>query len=247
MEARLEGIALPPGAIPVSERPDGVTAELNGPPLEPASPNLVDRGRWWVLSGTAAEVLAWFRANPPSGATQRLSGGGGGQGRGEFSFIGYEWPATLALSWRTALVAAATRPEGGTALRIDTQAIWVEPHPASEKIPAAARVLEVEWDRPNGHDSTAGTTNSRFIRSVAAELDELPIVQPGLIHCPFIPVDPPTVTLRFRARHGGPLLAKAEQPLPPGGCTDMSVTIRGEREPALEKAGPVIARLRKLR
>jgi hypothetical protein len=244
-EARLASIALPPGAIPVGERPDGIT--LDGPPLAPSSPNFVDRGGWWVLSGSPADVLAWFRANPPGGTTQRISGGGAGPGGAEFSYQGFEWPATAALSWRTAFVAAASRPEGGTALRIDAQAIWLEQHPSSERIPARARFLEVEWSRPNGHDSTASSSNARFVRSVAAELDELPIAQPGVIHCPMLRSDRPTVTLRFRRRVGGPVLSEAGQSLPAGVCSPMSLTIRGSSQAPLTGAGPVIARLRKLR
>lgn len=246
-EARLASIALPPGAIPVSERPDGVSARFEGPPIEPGASNFIDRGSWWVTSEAPAEALAWFKANPPAGAAQRISGSDGGPGGVEYSFLGFEWPETSSLRGRTAFVGAAALPESRTAIRVDAQAIWIEPHPSSERIPGAARVLEVEWRGPKGHETTSGTANRRFIRSIAAELDRLPIAQPGLIHCPFKRADPPTVTLAFRARRGGPPLARAEQSLPPGICSDMSVTIRGKRRPALEDAGPVIARLRKLR
>lgn len=246
VEARLSSVVLPPGALPVGSRPDGVSAQLNGSPEEPASPNLVDRGGWWVVSGTAAEALSWFRSNPPVGA-QAFGGGSLGGPEGEIAFLAFRWPSTAALASRTALVAAADRREGGAVLRIDTQAIWLEQHSASERVPAAARVIEVVWGRPSGHDSTAGSTNARFVRSIAAELDELPIVQPGVVHCPMIAADPPTATLRFRRRLGGTVLAEAKQSLPPGVCSPMGLTIRGERQPALTGAGSVIARLRKLR
>jgi hypothetical protein len=245
VEARLASIALPPGAIPVGERPDGVT--LDGPPLTPSSPNFVDRGGWWILSGSPADVLAWFRANPPDGTAQRISGGGTGPGGAEFSYLGFEWPASAGLSWRTAFVAAAARPEGGTALRIDAQAVWLEPHPASEQIPPRAHFLEVTWQSRKGRRTTEGTSNPRLVRSVAAGIDALPIAQPGIRSCPAMQADPPTVTLRFRSRAHGPLLAEALQALPPGPCSGMTLTIHGERQPTLEGAGSVVAQLRKLR
>lgn len=245
-EARLAAVDVPPGAIPVSERPQGITV-LGGPPEVSGSPNFVDRGKWWVLAESSSEVLEWFRANPPAGASQRISGGLYGPG-GEFSYLGFEWPETSRLAWRMLTVAAATRPEGGSALRIDAQDVWLEQHPASEKIPKAARFLEIVWDRSKGRDSTGSTSNRRFIRSISGELDSLPVAQAvGIVYgcSPLLPTA--TVTLRFRARRGGPDLATAVQRMPPGPCSPMSMTIGGKRRAALVKAGPVIARLRKLR
>jgi hypothetical protein len=247
-EARLAGMALPPGAESLSAEPSGIAAQLDGPPERPSSPNLVDRGAWWAVPSTPEAVLSWFRANPPAGSA--VSGGGAGElGAGvEYRYLRIEWPPLQAVSTRTALVTVTARPEGGTALRIDAQAIWLEAHPGAELIQRSARFLEVAWHRPAGPDSIATVADGRFVQSIAVQLNRLPVVQPGVYHCPMMRADPPSVTLRFRAHRRGPLLAEAVQSMPPGGpCRAMDVAIRGRREPALEGAGPVIARLRKLR
>ncbi len=248
-EARLASLDLPPGTESVSAKPPGADPELNGPPLEPATPNLVDRGAWWVVPGVPAEVLAWFRAHPPAGAA--LNGGGSGANARtgtEFQYLQIAWPPLPNVDQRLVLVSVTSLADANTALRVDSQAVWVIPHPASERIPAAARLLEVEWQGPRGHVLIRRTSNPRFIRSLVALLDSLPVVQPGVVYaCPAMPANPPTVTLRFRARRGGPLLAEATQALPPGICSGMSLRIAGRPQPVLEGAGAVIRRLRELR
>jgi hypothetical protein len=248
VEERLATFSPPPGAKSAAGKPAGTDSELNGPPQEPETPNLVDRGAWWTVPSSPAEVLAWSRANPPVGTSLGAAGTGvNGQSGTEFQYVEIRWPSLPGVDERVDLVAATALPGGGTALRVDSQAVWVVPRPPSERIPVAARLLEVQWHPPKGHDVIESTSNARFVKSLAALLDGLPIGQPGIRTCPAMFADPPTVTLRFRARQGGPILAEAFQDLPPGACNGMSLTIGGRGQPVLVGAGPVIRRLRKLR
>jgi hypothetical protein len=201
-----------------------------------------------VVPGAPADVLAWFRANLPLGSHLGIQGSGNNLKTGtEYRFIELAWPPIPErLDNRAVLIGVSAREGGDTALRVDSQAVWISPHPASERIPAAARWLEAQWYRPGKRQRSVTYTNPRFVKEISSLIDGLPITQPGVVHCPSEPVDPPTVTLRFRSGRGGRPLAEAVQALPAGGaCNGMTLTVRGKGQPSLEDAAGVVGRLRR--
>ncbi len=59
-------------------------------------------------------------------------------------YLGYEWPELPGkVRERRTMFAVAARPAGGSPLRVDTQAVWITPHPAAATIPAGARFIDV--------------------------------------------------------------------------------------------------------
>lgn len=247
VEERLAAMPIPSETRSDAGPPPATGALLEGPAIRSASPNLIDLTSWWSVPGAPAEVLDWFRANLPSGTRIGIEGSTIRETAVEDLYVVVVWPRLPEMVAERRVVAGVTAlPGGETAVRLDSQATWIVPHPASERIPAAARLLEVEWRGHRRAPALRAVGNGRFVHRIAALMNRLPVVQPGIIHCPAIRSHPRTVALRFRARRDGPLLAEAFQTLPPGGCSAMSLTIRGARQPALEGAGPVIARLRPL-
>jgi len=121
--------------------------------------------------------------------------------------------------------------------------------PASELIPTGVRVVQITRARRGQAPSLSITLTSRAkVQATIAMIDRLPSVHPGTgaFACPDIPVNPPVVTLTFRASARGAVLAQASQAVnasagPP--CQPMSLSIRGHAEPSL--AGG-LAFLRKL-
>lgn len=145
---RLAMLQLPPGAFRTSGPSSGSGSALRTPPSEPSTPNLIDLPAWWVLPGQPPEVLTWIEAHLPPGSTL------GGEGSNETLGKATSWDIELAwppirekVEERELLLTVTAQSGGGTALRADAQAVWVTPHPASDRIPAAARVLEVKRER----------------------------------------------------------------------------------------------------
>jgi hypothetical protein len=246
---RLAALQLPPGSKPSDGPPAGSGAALQEPPIRPGSPNLIELTGWWTAPGGPTGVLDWLKANLPPDTIIGIEGSSIRGPEIEDLFVVVRWPALPEMVGERGIVVAVTAtPGGATDVRLDSQAVWIVPRPTSERIPANARLLEVTWHHLKGSDSIRRVANARFVKSIASALNGLPIVQPRLVHtCPAESADPRTVTLRFRARPRGPVLAEAVEALPPGaGCGGMSMTIRGRPQPVLEGAGPVVGRLRGL-
>jgi hypothetical protein len=242
---RLESLLPPPGAHPVAHLPKGL--HLSSPGVTVATPNFIDLHALWTVSEAPARVLEWLKAHPPPGSTLTMEGSAGDHGLTITQEYGFGWPELGGeVRERALLVAVAARGSGGTALRADSQAVWVSPHPASERIPAAVRVLEIEKRAGGQAPKPVLVRNAKTVRAVAALIDGLPVAQPGVRSCPEIPAETKSVRLTFwRSRAGAPL-AEAVQKLPPGCGHGLELTIHGKREPVLEEGWVLLRRLRGL-
>ncbi len=110
----------------------------------------------------------------------------------------------------------------------------VAPTPAGaggERIPGAARALEVTVARPHhppANDSTV--TNHARVRRFASLINGLATVQPGAFDCTG-KADDPVVTFTFRAAPGGRVLARASQIVATGAgresCEPMTLDDQG--------------------
>lgn len=134
---------------------------------------------------------------------------------------------------RELLAGVVARPGGGSALRADAQATYVEPKPKGERIPAGAGYLEAE--EVLGHKvRVVGTTNEAKIEATAKLIDDFRILQRnGPEECGFIPSEQVILKGTFRSSPGGPILAETEQRLPAGFCDYIGLTIRGRKARAL--------------
>lgn len=238
---------LPPGARRVSAAPSGSGDALQLPLFEPATPNLIDLHAWWTVPGSPLEALAWIKKHPPSGSKLKIESSSEDHGVTTSWDIGFEWPPIKEVANERALLVTATAGPGNeTALRVDAQAVWVEPRPSSERVPASSRFLDFSVGRPGKSQRRLSVANPGFVKRIAVLINNLPVAQPGAISCPAEPSRPVTVRLVFRIAPDGPALAEAEHQLPAGTCHAMRLKIRGDHEPPLGEGWRAMKRLRGL-
>jgi len=147
-----------------------------------------------------------------------------------------------------AALAAATSGEG-TALHPNAVVLRVAP-PASGRIPAGVREVLITRARHGRAPSLSIVVTSREkVSTIISMIDRLAAVKPGVFACPAIPVNPPVVTLRFRAKPGGPVLAQATQAVDPTAgapCQPMILSIRGRAQLSLAGGVPFLRSLGRL-
>ncbi len=232
-------LVLPAGSVRAASAP---TAALAHPGDTVATPNLVDVHAWWRVRGSMSSVLAFVERHPPRGS-ERSGSGRFAHGSTVLSReLDFSWPAVGVLRYRALAVEVAPLPHGYTGVRADGEAIWTQPKPAAERAPAQARVLTVTRGWVGRRPSLELTiTDAAKVDEIAATLNSLPIVQPGVYNCPMIPAAP-TVTFTFRARRGGPVLAQASTLANgPFACPGMQFTVNGRKQRPL-MAGPAFIR-----
>ena len=119
---------------------------------------------------------------------------------------------------------------GKTGIRVDGQVAWQPPRPASDFVPAAARVVtlsEVAAGDPHPAVPAPVTiTNGAVARRIAALVNGLPLSTSDGALCP--PPIGDELTLTFRASAGGPVLATVQGP---GACNMVQFTLGGQLAP----------------
>jgi len=116
---------VPPGAVPTSARP----SQLDGPALGmAAATSLVDRTHFWRLPMGIDATMAWIRAHPPRGLKPAGSSSGAGP---TYQLLGvaYSEPDRLGMEDLELAIGVATLAGGGSAIRADGMAIWLDPRP----------------------------------------------------------------------------------------------------------------------
>ncbi|HSS41650.1 MAG TPA: hypothetical protein VLK37_03770 [Solirubrobacterales bacterium] len=215
--------------------------------MEPATPNLIDRSALWSVPGDPSEVLTWIREHPPGGSILKVESSLLDRGVTTSWSIGFEWPLLKGIaSERVLLMTAVATATHETTLRVDAQAVWILPRPSSERVPAAARFLELSVGRSGSPRRELSLANARAVRRIALSINKLPLAQPGETSCPAEFLHPVVVRLAFRAARGAPVLAEAKQEVPAGTCDPMRLSIRGKHEPPLSDGQRVMRRLRGL-
>jgi hypothetical protein len=231
----LTRLSLPPGAVRQTGEPagdDGTLAQpVSGPP---ATPNAVDDHIWWVVPGTTQQVLQYVESHAPQGAQPGFSGTSGGGGKPTVTTAGFQWPPIPGeLSLRWLLVAAVQLQDGSTAVRADSEVVWITPRPRSERIPARVRRIVVTTTRGGKLVQGPITITARAtVAKVVSLMGALPAFQPGTHSCPadfgWL------IRLAFYAtvtRPSTPPLAVAL--VDPGGCGVVQLRLGGRRQPAL--------------
>lgn len=233
----LRGARLPRGTVGVAAEPRG-DGRLLGKPPQWLTGNLVDCYAWWRTRASLTSVLAFLAAHHQLGSRGDQSGQLGGPGIPRNHDLGFDLPATgHAVSFRTLLFDVVALRGGGTGVRVDAQDGWVVPRPASEQIPAGVHEIDVHDARPGKPPILSRSiTDAATIQKIVSLLDKMEIVQPGVTSCPALMVGQPIVTLQFRTRAGGPVVAQASMTdygFPSGPCDPVSLTIRGQAQKAL--------------
>lgn len=234
----LTQLSLPSGATQSASEPAGDSGFLAGPPVgPPVTPNAVNDHAWWLVPGSAAEVLRYVMAHHPPAAARTGSGSAAKHGVLEWEYGQLGWPAiTGVLGTRQLVVGVVQLSNGSTALRVDAQVVWVKPRPVTETIPRGARLLRLsvrnslQPDHPT--QQPFNVTSPKKIEKIVALLNALPAAQPGLMSCPndagF------RVGLTFYTSRGVAPLAVAK--IDPEGCGGVQLAIGGKPQPPLTSA-----------
>jgi hypothetical protein len=224
---RLDSFVPPPGSHRVRALPKSL--QLGGPALRPGSPRYIDVDASWVSSESVANVRSFLATHTPPGATHSLTSETGDRGGIYRWDYGYSWPELPNVADdRELLAGVVARPGGGSAIRADAEATYVEPKPKGEQIPKAASYLEAE-EVFGRKVRVVGTSSRAKIVATAKLIDGLPILQRnGPEECG--PGSEQTVTLKgiFRTSRGGRVVAETEQTLPAGFCDNIGLTIDGK-------------------
>jgi hypothetical protein len=235
---RLQALQLPPGAQRVSRLPRAL--HLGAPSTEPDTPNLVQRHSSFVTSQPSRIVLAWFRAHSPGDL--KLTESGSYVIRNEIVVrdLGFSWSDREEVQDRRLLVSVAARPDGGSAFRADSQAVWITPH---DPIPPSTGFIGIEFRRDGILRKKAAIADPAEVSAISQVIDDLEATT-GVYSCPEIPTSGKSLVLVFRSSASGPELAKAVQSLPPGCGRPLELTIGGERQPNLGEGSLMLRRLR---
>jgi hypothetical protein len=237
--AILKAFAVPPGARRLQQAPDA----LKAPITVLVSITLVDDVSFWQTPGQPRAVLAWEQAHLPRRFTP-----------GDEDFGPPSWDRTFSLSQvpgvlnaRDLVVEVTAVGNGQTAIRVDAQVSWQPPRPASERVPAATRVVTIT--QLPSLDPHAGQppppvmiTDLAVVRRLAALVDDLQLstIGPGA-PCPASLGG--GIRLTFLARAGGPPLAVAQGP---AACGTVQFGAGGKRQPALQITDSFIPQALKL-
>ena len=127
-----------------------------------------------------------------------------------------------------------------TDLRVEGQAIWIEPRPPAELIPSRAQFMAVSISRLGaGHPRSTSTADQAKIAGVVRLIDTREVNQTYGRGCPPSPTRPGNfpivVKVTFRARRGSPTLAVAGFGVPLE-CEGISLVVGGRKWPPLEGA-----------
>jgi hypothetical protein len=243
VERRLHLAKPPPGARRMSEAPRG--SHLGGPGLTIDSKDFLDQDRIWAIPGSPAQTLEWIETHPPAGLPIKVRSSFSSGGQTISTEIGFEWkPLPRRITSRYLYFAVTSGPEGGTLLRVDSQGVWVFPHPATEVIPASARLLAVLRDPERGLSTKQRVADVHEVRRLASLIDRLPATQPvGAQECgPGLPEGSTAVILVF-SDAAGRVVAEARQQVPEGWCTPMELTIEGKPQHLLAGGGRLLQKL----
>src|SRR5437016_10252977 len=85
-------LLLPSGARQSATEPSGDAGVLAQPGSYPATPNLIDDVRWWVVDGAPEDAVAYIDAHTPSGSKLAGSGSGSGPNRPTTTLRAFAWP-----------------------------------------------------------------------------------------------------------------------------------------------------------
>jgi hypothetical protein len=224
-ERELRAIKLPPGARPVSNSPAPILDEALGTRGEP---NLVQRSEWLVAPGTVRGVDRWFREHAPADSYLELRGDLGSSEEPGRS-LWFDVSERSRRVYGPSVIPAITQVSGRmVGIRLEVQQVWITPHPAAAKVPAAARILYVSRQSGGGKPRWQVVRAPPRVRRIARAIDRLPAAQPQVIYCPESFGSHVQVTLKFKEREGGPVLAEASQEVPEPCGVSMSFNVRGD-------------------
>jgi hypothetical protein len=223
----LASFVVPPGGRRLAAPPHVPGGGLSTPGIYVGATWEVHLTAFWEAPGNPLAVLAWERAHLP----HRFITGGLDTGQAPWN-EGFRLGPEGVLIGRELDVDVASAGGGQTGIRLDAWVAWLPPRWASSMIPPTARTATIaDLDNDSAPNRLPVTiTDPATVRKLADLIDGLrwsPI--PADTLCP-APGSPPHLSLTFRARPGGPVLAVAQTDQD---CHTVALTVRGEQQPAL--------------
>src|SRR5829696_3897028 len=251
MKRHLAHLSLPPGGRFVAPRSPLAAKRLRGryPFRAPAASHLVWKTRFAFVTAPIGPTVSWLAHHPPPGSelTYSYKGPMNQPGPTWFRCRYFEWPDGRPAVGERAMSICATQAHGGTSLRIDAEAEWLEGRSPFERIPGGSRYLEVIATFPSKSDRRATITDRNLIADVVAIVNSLPLTQRTSFTCRhgFEGRGPhPAVVMIFRARRRAVPIARLYQSLPvESGCRPLHFQLRGRTERALDEGWLVIRAL----
>lgn len=183
-------------------------------------------------------MAAWVKAHPPAPSVDRSDLRRSGASRFTIQFAFRADPGRVVQ--RALIVQVTAARGGGSAVRGDGLAEWLPAHPSWDRVPKSARVITARItivDLVNHHrrSYSASITAARQVRRIVRVVNRAYAIPPlPLPPCPFVGVSE-TISLSFRARRHGPVLARATEW--PGCAGNMLLTVRGRPGPRLSQTG----------
>jgi hypothetical protein len=248
--SHLRGVRLPAGAVRVYHEPhsDSHLLAASGQPESGSGP--AQAHAWWIVSESAAQVLAYVEAHRPAGASFSGSGSGGNYKTGATDQeISYSWPdAGIRVSQRSLSVTVMQLPDGKTGVLVQASSSFTVPRPQSERVPNGVTAVRITLQRPPrrpgarklGALSRVEITRPRKVAQAIKLIDALGLSQ-GFGSCTAMLAPPGSLTVTYSAGPAGPVLAQVHIVIPVGWtaiganfCNPIEFTIRGRTaEPAL--------------
>ncbi len=245
----LAGVVLPAGTTRVSRNPASRSHQLTVAIVPAFFAAEVDRHMFWTSSASIEDVMRSFRSHLAAGAKLVVSESGGGMAAAAYAF---GTRRRFLVGPEQLLIGAMTLHGGRVAIRVDAQVRYASPRPPSERVPSAARVVEITKAKPHGKPLLSLVVTQRsLVETLARVINGLPFfgTTGGVAYsCPGL--RDTTDTFVFRARLGGPVLATVSEPagtsLDPSPCETATLTIRGRTLPPLLEGGRLLEQASKL-
>jgi hypothetical protein len=236
IETLIASVPLPPDARPRHSLP----SQLPSDPPESFGPNnTVSDYQLWSTAMTEAQVIVFLKAHPPrSEQARRASDFLPASGGGTFESLAASNPPS-GVSQAMLLVTVAAIPGGGSALRIDAQAIWLPLRAVDETVGSSAATVKIQ-DYGYTPPKTVILTQPEAIAAVASGFDQLHAV-PSIDCAGGAPV--------FGVRHRyviSFLASRSDSPevtASTGLCDTLGVTVGGKPRPWLQPTQPFLQTL----
>ena len=228
--AILASFAVPPGGHRLAAPPSLPGGVLKTPASYLGANWEVHLTAFWEASGGPQAVLAWEQAHLPRRFTP-----------GDSGFGPLVWDRGFALAPEGDLVdreldvEVASAGGGRTGIRLDAWVAWLPPRPASSLIPPTVSTVTIadlgnDGATPSRPPVTATITDPGTVRKLAALINGLPLsTTPADTPCPLSLNR--FLSMTFRARPGGPVLAIAQTGQQ---CYSVALTVRGAQQLPLQ-------------
>jgi hypothetical protein len=222
----LASFVVPPGGRRLTAPPHVPGGLLDAPGIFVGATWEVHLTAFWEAPGNPLTVLAWERAHLP----HRFITGGLDSGQAPWN-EGFRLGPEGVLTDRELDVDVASAGGGRTGIRLDAWVAWLPPRWAGSMIPPTARTATIaDLDNDSAPVRLPVTiTDPATVRKLADLIDGLtwsPIPADTLCPAP----GGRQLSLTFRARPGGPVLAVAQTGQD---CNTVALAVRGGQQPAL--------------